>query len=108
MITSRNDFRQQAQAKLSNMVTKDKYQRALNAIEEDETKNCYQALGKAYILRKPADLKADYQSLIADNEKELKTIEVVIIFLSQLISLFRKKLIIMERRLAMLRKISRN
>lgn len=79
LITARNDFKQAAQSKLNNMVTKDKYQRAINAIEEDESKNCYQALGKAYILRKPADLKGDYQSLISDNEKELKTIEVRIL-----------------------------
>lgn len=61
---------------MNSMVTKDKYQRALNQVEASEGKKCYQALGKAYILRPHEELKKDYQSLIEENIKEMKTCEV--------------------------------
>lgn len=84
MIEARNDYAAQMQSKLSTTVTNDKYQRALNEIEGSEDKKCYQALGKAYILRKNEDLKKDYQGLIDDNEKELTNIGVIFILNSAL------------------------
>lgn len=76
LISARNDFKQYAQSKLSNIVTRDKYQRALNEVEASGDKRCFQALGKAYILRPHEELKKDYESLIEESDKDLKTIEV--------------------------------
>lgn len=75
MISSRDQFKQYAQAKLTNIVKKDKYNLAIKAMETGNAK-VYQTLGKAFILRPKEDLKTDYMELIKDNEREHDEISV--------------------------------
>ena len=75
LISARDQFKHYAQAKLSNVVTRDKYDSAVKAIKEND-KNVYQTIGKAYILRPRDELLGDYESLIDENNKEKAEIEV--------------------------------
>jgi hypothetical protein len=75
LIASRDQFKQYAQAKLSNIVKRDKYNLALKAMETSNSK-VYQTLGKAFILRTKDELVGDYNELLKDNQKEHDEISV--------------------------------
>lgn len=76
LISSRDQYKAYAQAKLNNVVTSDKYRSAVKEIEEVGENKVYQALGKAYLMRKKEDLLSDYKDLLDQNEKEHEEISV--------------------------------
>jgi len=76
LISSRDQYKAYAQAKLNNVVTSDKYKSAVKEIEEAGDSKVYQALGKAYLMRKKEDLIGDYKDLLDQNEKEHEEISV--------------------------------
>lgn len=76
LISSRDQYKAYAQAKLNNVVTTDKYKSAVKEIEEAGENKVYQALGKAYLMRKKEELLGDYNDLLSQNEKEHEEISV--------------------------------
>lgn len=80
LISARDQFRSYAQAKLSNVVTGDKYRQAVKQIDDSGDSRVFQAIGKAFLLRKNDELKGDYTELLKQNEKEHDEISVRIYF----------------------------
>ena len=76
LISSRDQYRSYAQAKLSNVVTADKYRSAMKEIQDGGDHRAYQAIGKAFLLRKNEDLLSDYKELLDQSDKEHDEISV--------------------------------